>query len=74
MSTEHQRYSIDNQSDVMAKYAASHGMEIVRTYADAGKSGLTLQKREGLQQLLTDVESRCVDFAVILVYDVSRSG
>jgi DNA invertase Pin-like site-specific DNA recombinase len=74
MSTEHQQYSIENQSDVISSYAKSHGMEIVRTYADAGKSGLKLQNRSGLQQLLADVEERSADFSVILVFDVSRWG
>jgi DNA invertase Pin-like site-specific DNA recombinase len=45
MSTEHQQYSIANQSDVILKYAEDHNMQIVRTYSDAGKSGLTLQRR-----------------------------
>lgn len=74
MSTEHQQYSIDNQSDVIAKYAQSHEMEVVKTYTDAGRSGLTFQKRDGLQQLLADVESGSGAFGVILVYDVSRWG
>ena len=29
MSTEHQQYSTENQSEVIARYAAQHGMEIV---------------------------------------------
>ena len=41
MSTEHQQYSTENQAEVIARYAAEHGMEIVATYADSGKSGLT---------------------------------
>jgi DNA invertase Pin-like site-specific DNA recombinase len=49
-------------------------MEIVATYADAGKSGLTLAEREELQKLLADVESGRADFSVVLVYDVSRWG
>jgi DNA invertase Pin-like site-specific DNA recombinase len=74
MSTEHQQYSIDNQSDAIGVYAKSHGMEIVRTYADAGKSGLTIQNRPGLRQMIADVEGGSPDFSVILVYDVSRWG
>jgi hypothetical protein len=31
MSTEHQRYSTENQAEVIAEYAARHGMQIVRT-------------------------------------------
>jgi Resolvase, N terminal domain len=57
MSTEHQRYSTENQSDVIAQYAARCGFDIVRTYADHGKSGLRIEGRPALRQLLTDVES-----------------
>lgn len=74
MSTEHQQYSTENQADVIAQYAASHGMKIVRSYADLGKSGLTLRQREGLRRLLEDVESGSADFEAVLVYDVSRWG
>jgi DNA invertase Pin-like site-specific DNA recombinase len=74
MSTEHQQYSTENQSEVIARYAAQHGMEIVATYVDSGKSGLTLVGREELQKLLTEAESGHADFSVVLVYDVSRWG
>ena len=40
MSTEHQQYSTENQADIIREYAARRGIEIVRTYADEGKSGL----------------------------------
>ena len=36
MSTEHQQYSTENQSDVVREYAEARGYEIVRTYADKG--------------------------------------
>ena len=74
MSTEHQQYSIANQSDVIRQYAQDHKMQIVRTYNDAGKSGLTLQRRNGLRELLSDVEAGSADYSAILVYDVSRWG
>jgi DNA invertase Pin-like site-specific DNA recombinase len=74
MSTEHQKYSTDNQSAAIRKYAAKRGFEIVRTYADEGKSGLKLDGRDALKQLLSDVENRCADYTVVLVYDVSRWG
>ena len=51
-----------------------HNMEIVRTYADHGKSGLGLARRSGLQQLLNDALAGDVDFQAVLVYDVSRWG
>jgi DNA invertase Pin-like site-specific DNA recombinase len=74
MSTEHQQYSTENQQDVIRQYAESRGMQIVRTYTDAGKSGLRIEDRDALQQLIHDVESERADFSVILVYDVSRWG
>ena len=74
MSTDHQQYSIENQMRVISDYAHSHGVEIVRTYADAGRSGLTLQGRDALRQLISDVREGGADFAFVLVYDVSRWG
>ena len=74
MSTEHQQYSTENQADRIREYAGRHGIEIVRTYADEGKSGLRIDGREALQRLIRDVESDQADFQVILVYDVSRWG
>lgn len=74
MSTEHQQYSTENQSDKIREYAARRGIKVIRTYADAGKSGLRIDGREALQRLLRDVESGQADFNVILVYDVSRWG
>jgi len=74
MSTEHQQYSTENQSDVIREYALKNNMEIVRTYADEGKSGLRLDGRDSLKRLIEDVQSGHVDFEAILVYDVSRWG
>lgn len=74
MSTDHQRYSTENQSDAIRRYAAQRGIEIVQTYADHGKSGLSITGRSALQRLIDDVRSRRADFSVILVYDVSRWG
>ena len=74
MSTEHQQYSTHNQSDKIREYAEQCGIEIIKTYADNGKSGLSIGGRAALQQLIDDVESDAADFNVILVYDVSRWG
>jgi DNA invertase Pin-like site-specific DNA recombinase len=74
MSTDHQQYSTANQSDAIRAYAAKRGMEIIRTYADEGKSGLSLYMRSGLRRLLQDVQSGDADFTAIIVFDVSRWG
>jgi len=74
MSTEHQKYSTENQAEIIARYAEQRGFEIVRTYEDAGKSGLRLDGRDALQKLIADVRAGGADFTTILVYDVSRWG
>lgn len=74
MSTEHQRYSLENQAAAISSYATVSGLQIVRSYEDSGKSGLTLKKRPGLQHLLADCVQLGRDFSAILVLDVSRWG
>jgi len=74
MSTDHQRCSIPIQAAAIAAYAASHNLTLVRTYSDEGESGLRLNNRSGLIELLNDVRSGRADFDHILVYDISRWG
>ncbi|RUW31007.1 recombinase family protein [Mesorhizobium sp. M1E.F.Ca.ET.041.01.1.1] len=74
MSTEHQRYSLENQIAAIAEYAELRGFAIVQTYTDAGRSGLSLKGRDGLKQLLSDVVTGQRTYSAILVLDVSRWG
>lgn len=74
MSTDYQRYSIENQAAVIAAYAQVHGLTIVCTYRDEGESGLKIKNRMGLTQLIEDVRSGHADFGHVLVFDVSRWG
>jgi len=74
MSTDHQRYSTENQADAIRHYANSRGFAIVRTYADEGKSGLSIGGRDALKRLIDDVTAGQCGFEAILVYDVSRWG
>lgn len=74
MSTDMQKYSIQNQSDAIAAFATRRGLIIVRTYADEGRSGLSIERREALQRLIEDVKTGRADFQFVLVYDVSRWG
>ena len=74
MSTDNQKYSTENQAAVIASYAGERHMDIVRTYTDEGRSGLTIDERDGLQELIDDVQRGRSDFDCILVYDVSRWG
>lgn len=74
MSTDHQKYSTENQLDVIRHYATSRGLSIVRVFEDSGRSGLVLDGRKALQSLMAEVMSGQADFKAILVYDVSRWG
>jgi DNA invertase Pin-like site-specific DNA recombinase len=74
MSTEHQQYSTLNQIAKIREYAERRGIEIVKTYTDDGKSGLTIGGRQSLRNLIKDVESGSAGYNMILVYDISRWG
>ncbi|HGU9977679.1 TPA: recombinase family protein [Enterobacter ludwigii] len=74
MSTDHQQYSLHNQSEYIKDYAEKNNMEIAYTYDDAGKSGVSIIGRHSLQQLLSDVEHKKIDIQAVLFYDVSRFG
>ncbi len=74
MSTDHQRYSLEHQTRFIGEFAAARGYEIVRTYADAARSGLTLRGRPALKQLLADVVAGDTGFTTVLVQDISRWG
>ena len=74
MSTDRQDVSLEYQSRVIAKWAQAHGYRIVRTFADEGISGVTLEKRAALKTLLQTVLDGDPGFSAILVYDVSRWG
>jgi DNA invertase Pin-like site-specific DNA recombinase len=74
MSTEHQQYSTSNQMDVIQEYAKRRDLRIVREYSDEGKSGLNIQGRDSLAQMIADVQAGEAEYTSILVYDVSRWG
>lgn len=74
MSSRPQDHSIEHQCDRLYEYAQERGIEIVKMYADAGKSGLRINNRDGLRELIEDVQAHTTDFDSVLVYDVSRWG
>jgi DNA invertase Pin-like site-specific DNA recombinase len=74
MSTDMQEFSIANQKTAISDFANRVGYRIVKTYSDAGRSGVCARNRPGLCQLLSDVINGNSDFKAILVYDVSRWG
>src|SRR5712672_3197805 len=74
MSTEHQNFSLENQTLAIQSYAEKRNFHILKTYVDAGRTGVVLKHREGLAQLLRDVLQGDQLYRAILVYDVSRWG
>ena len=60
--------------DVIREYAKRRGMQITKDYSDAGKSGLNIEGREALAQMIQDVQDGKINCSSILVYDVSRWG
>ncbi|SFM00295.1 Site-specific DNA recombinase [Bradyrhizobium sp. NFR13] len=74
MSTDMQESSIAIQAEAIALFAARHGLAVVRSYEDLGRSGLKFDRRPELQRLVADVRSGSADFGTILIYDVSRWG
>jgi DNA invertase Pin-like site-specific DNA recombinase len=74
MSTERQEYSLANQAHVLFAYAEKRQIQVVRTYSDAAKSGLTFEGRSALKKLIEDVQGYDCPFEIVLTYDVSRWG
>jgi hypothetical protein len=56
VSTDQQKYSIENQAAAIAAYAARRNISIVCTYSDMGRSGVRIVGRDALQQLIRDVQ------------------
>ena len=74
MSTEHQKYSPENQMAAIREYADKNNYDIIEIYSDEGKSGLNIAGRASLQRMIHDVESRTKQYKAILVLDVTRWG
>ena len=67
-------YSLDAQKDRLVKFAGFQGMEIVREYCDAGKSGKSITGRPEFQRMLQDVADDRDGVSYILVFKLSRFG
>ena len=72
MSTDHQKYSPDNQKAFLLEYANKNGLTIVGEFIDEGISGVVTQKRYQFLKLIDLVRSGKADFGHILVYNASR--
>ena len=74
MSTDRQKYSIENQACALYAYAVEHQLKVVKQYCDEAKSGLTFERRPALRRLIEEVKAGNCGFNFILTYDVSRWG
>ncbi len=64
MSTDHQQYSLHNQSEYIKDYAEKNNMEIAYTYDDAGKSGVSIEEiKESIKKrgLSKPISVRAID-------------
>ncbi|MDD3169490.1 MAG: recombinase family protein, partial [Eubacteriales bacterium] len=67
-------YSLEAQRDRLTKFAEFQGMEVLREYCDAGKSGKNITGRPEFTQMLQDVANERDDVNYILVFKLSRFG
>ena len=57
MSTDHQKYSTENQLGTIRRYANERGYTIVRIFEDSGRNGSRMDGRDGLKSLMLEVQS-----------------
>jgi len=69
-----QEYSIPIQSQKVRKFAAEHGIEIIREFKDYGVSGLSSKGRDQFLEMLQHVAEGPEEFDYVLALDMSRWG
>ena len=67
-------YSLEAQRERLNKFADFQGIEVVREYCDAGKSGKNITGRPEFSQMLNDVAEDRDGVNFILVFKLSRFG
>jgi DNA invertase Pin-like site-specific DNA recombinase len=71
---DRQENSIPIQREQVRQFATEHGIEIIKEFADHGKSGLSTEGRDNFKRMLEMVIDTSIKFKYILVLDVSRWG
>ena len=72
---DRQENSVEIQQDQVRQFASENDIEIIREFADRGKSGLSTEGRDGFNEMITDyVQGGKEAFDFLLVLDVSRWG
>lgn len=64
--------SIQNQKQILERYAKENHFPNIRFFVDDGVSGVEFKRREGLQEMLDEVDAGNV--AIVVVKDLSRLG
>jgi DNA invertase Pin-like site-specific DNA recombinase len=70
---DRQENSIPIQREQIRAFAKEHGIELVGEYEDAGKSGLSTERRDGFNKMMDRAMSDPA-FQYIIALDVSRWG
>jgi len=73
-STDRQEQSIDDQKNILAKYAQDNGIRLNKFYVDDAISGTYTLKRKAFLQMIEDAERPSRKFDSIVVYDIKRFG
>ncbi len=71
---DRQEYSIPIQREEVKKFAAEHGIEIIKDFPDYGVSGLSSKGRDKFVEMLEYVAKGQENFDYVLALDVSRWG
>jgi DNA invertase Pin-like site-specific DNA recombinase len=71
---DRQENSIPIQREQVQKWAKEHEIEIIKEFADYGKSGLSAKHRDAFNDMLDNWVKKRNDFEYVLVLDVSRWG
>lgn len=71
---DRQENSIPIQQDQVRAWAKQHGVEIIREFCDAGKSGLNSEGRPAFTEMMDEWITKRDDFDYVLCLDVSRWG
>jgi DNA invertase Pin-like site-specific DNA recombinase len=72
---DRQENSVEIQQDQVRAFAQENGIEIIREFADRGKSGLSTEGRHEFNEMIRDyVEGGKEEIDFVLALDVSRWG
>ena len=71
---DRQENSIAIQQEQVQQWALDNGVEIIKEFADRGKSGLTAEGRDAFNDMMENWVKQRHDFEFILCLDVSRWG